>query len=83
MLASDEIYVRACIWLQERKEHQLIEVRLDLDGYGWEELLDIDCAGAMVILTINKGESGQTYDVACDINAVTALRRSPAEYSPD
>jgi hypothetical protein len=81
MFASDEIYLRARTWLLERKEHQVIEVRLDLDGYAWEDLLAIDCAAAMIILTINK--DGQIYDVACDINAIQALRRSPVEYSPE
>ena len=83
MFASDELYMRARTWLLERKDDQLIEVQLNLADYGWEELLEIDCAAAMIILTIKKADSGETCDIACDIKTMTALRRSPADHSAE
>jgi (p)ppGpp synthase/HD superfamily hydrolase len=72
---SEDVYFLSRRWLVERNDDQIVEILVDLPGYGWETLLDIDILLDIAIATIVK--SGARQEIACNADQVKAVRRSP------
>lgn len=74
---SEDVYFYAQQWVTQRQEGQLIEVLIDLPGYEWEELLEIDFGLSCTFVDIRRASSGNVEQVMFEATQLKAIRRSP------